>query len=64
MMMSYLWGDGENSFREVGAEPPQYSIYNIKPSTSNGHLKLHEPQNQGLKELELHLLLTEEHYLF
>lgn len=68
MMMSYLWGDGENSFGEIGTEPFLYSICNIKPSASHGHLNLHEPHFQrehlGLKELEVHVLLTEVHHLF
>lgn len=66
-MMSYLWGDGRNSLGEVGAEPSLYSICNIKPSASHGHLNLHEPHFQreclGLKELEAQLLLTGLHHL-
>ena len=53
---------------EVGAAPFLHSVCDIKPGASNGHLNLHELQNErgrlGPKELEVHLLLTDEHYLF
>ncbi len=56
MMMTYLWGDEEISLGKAGAaELPWYSICNIKPSASNGHLNSHELRHQmehrGLKKI-------------